>query len=463
MCQSQATPLGNIRVYLFTPGGSYLSRYADTTAQGEVVFSLPDKSYKVRADYLGSQYWSQVFTWQDQNVNINHGKVDLHVTWIGEDVMNAPAYLFTDTGSYLGKSLKTDGYGHAIFEIPAKPYKFRVDYSGKQYWRDVTSVIADEEMDVDLALDQLALMPTNDPNPVRYDGEPPVWKPNLIKLASLGSLVGILSQASIAYPPAPVLYYYINDHLGTPQMLLDANGSAVWKATYKPFGEAKISPASTTTTNLRFPGQYYDTDTSLHYNYFRYFEAKAGRYISPDPIGLDEYKNAYNYSLANPINTYDPNGLWPTSIHNLIIRSAFGFLPSNLRTAIERGSRFADTLQDPRFAYIHAMRSKDQHPEVARKLMEAFVRDRLKRFQCESEKGNLEEAYFALGEALHPIMDSTSPTHEGFQWWDYLGRMPGYYIIYHWLTEQWYLDSEIALTADVMNQVLRENGINLRQ
>jgi RHS repeat-associated protein len=307
----------------------------------------------------------------------------------------------------------------------------------------------------------------HDPNqrsrPIRYDGEPPVQEAVPIRLASLGSLVGILSQAAIASTPSPMLYYYINDHLGTPQLLLDENGAVAWKATYKPFGEAMINPTPTSSTNLRFPGQYFDTETSLNYNYFRYLEAKIGRYISPDPMGFDEYKNTYNYSLGNPISMYDPNGLWPTSIHNLIIRSAFGFLPSNLRMAIERGSRFADTLQDPRFAYIHAMRNKNQHPEVARKLMEAFIRDRLKRFQCESERGNLEEAYFALGEALHPVMDSTSPTHEGFQWWDYLRRMPENYICYHWLTEQWYLNSEISRTVDYMNQVLRENRINLRQ
>ena len=142
----------------------------------------------------------------------------------------------------------------STFEVPAKAYKFRVDYGGKQYWSGVKNVIADGELDVEMALDQLALMPTNNPKPARYDGEPPVWQPEPIKLASLGSLVGILSQATIANPPAPVLYYYINDHLGTPQLLLDANGSVAWKATYKPFGEAMINPTPTSTTNLRFPG-----------------------------------------------------------------------------------------------------------------------------------------------------------------------------------------------------------------
>jgi len=38
--------------------------------------------------------------------------------------------------------------------------------------------------------------------------------------------------------------------------------------------------------NPRFPGQYFDKETNLHYNYFRYYEPETGRYISPDPIGL---------------------------------------------------------------------------------------------------------------------------------------------------------------------------------
>jgi hypothetical protein len=154
--QTQETPLGSVKVYLFTPGGSYLSKSADTTVLGEVAFSLPEKSYKVRADYLGSQYWSQVLTWQDQDVDIDHGKANLHVTWNGQNVVNAPVYLFTETGSYLNKSQKTNADGQATFGVPAKAYKFRVDYGGKQYWSGIGSVIADEEMDVEMPLEQLA-------------------------------------------------------------------------------------------------------------------------------------------------------------------------------------------------------------------------------------------------------------------------------------------------------------------
>ena len=60
----------------------------------------------------------------------------------------------------------------ARFLIPAKAYKFRVDYNGTQYWSDVVNVLADEETAVELQLDLLAMNLTNDPNPVRFEGSP---------------------------------------------------------------------------------------------------------------------------------------------------------------------------------------------------------------------------------------------------------------------------------------------------
>jgi len=54
-----------------------------TNGNGEVVFNLPDRSYKVRADYLGRQYWSEVFQWQDETVTIPIGNAEITVTGSG--------------------------------------------------------------------------------------------------------------------------------------------------------------------------------------------------------------------------------------------------------------------------------------------------------------------------------------------------------------------------------------------
>ncbi|WP_429168079.1 RHS repeat-associated core domain-containing protein [Aeromonas rivipollensis] len=81
----------------------------------------------------------------------------------------------------------------------------------------------------------------------------------------------------------------------------------VWKASYSPFGKASITTQGPT-FNLRFPGQYYDAETGLHYNWRRYYDPNTGRYITSDPIGLAGGINTYAYALSNPIGNADPTG-----------------------------------------------------------------------------------------------------------------------------------------------------------
>ncbi|WDE13736.1 RHS repeat-associated core domain-containing protein [Thalassomonas haliotis] len=104
------------------------------------------------------------------------------------------------------------------------------------------------------------------------------------------------------------VYYYHNDHLGTPQRMTDRNANLVWQANYTPFGKANIV-VETVTNNIRFPGQYYDQESGLHYNYFRDYDPELGRYIQSDPIGLAGGINTYGYVDGNPLIWIDPYGL----------------------------------------------------------------------------------------------------------------------------------------------------------
>lgn len=103
-------------------------------------------------------------------------------------------------------------------------------------------------------------------------------------------------------------YFFQNDHLGTSQKLVAQDGVMVWSAKAQAFGIAVVDTASTITNNLRFAGQYFDTETGMHYNWNRYYDPKTGRYLAIDPIGLAGGVNNYIYVDNNPLNFVDPTG-----------------------------------------------------------------------------------------------------------------------------------------------------------
>jgi RHS repeat-associated protein len=125
-------------------------------------------------------------------------------------------------------------------------------------------------------------------------------------LASLGAVSTFMAGAPLGQ--TETLYYYINDHLGTPQKMMDETGTVVWEADYKPFGEINVT-ANYAKNSFRFPGQYFDQESGLHYNYHRYYDPQTGRYLTPDPIGLAGGINLFSYTLQNPINFMDTEGL----------------------------------------------------------------------------------------------------------------------------------------------------------
>jgi RHS repeat-associated protein len=132
---------------------------------------------------------------------------------------------------------------------------------------------------------------------------------NLVALKLYGAQAGI--------------YYVINDHLGTPQQIVNSTGVVVWKAAYLPFGKAQIL-VETITNNIRFKGQYFDAETGLHYNWHRYYKPSTGRYLTPDPIGLAGGLNLFSYVQNDPVNYIDPEGLSPAGAFIKLSKKLYG-------------------------------------------------------------------------------------------------------------------------------------------
>jgi len=110
------------------------------------------------------------------------------------------------------------------------------------------------------------------------------------------------------------LSYLHTDHLGTPRRATNEAGEVVWSWDSDAFGQTAANndpdgDGNSTIINLRFAGQYFDSETKLHYNYFRYYDPQSGRYITSDPIGLIAGTNTYGYVLGNPLKYNDPLGL----------------------------------------------------------------------------------------------------------------------------------------------------------
>jgi len=106
------------------------------------------------------------------------------------------------------------------------------------------------------------------------------------------------------------LHHIQPDHLGTPRKVIQtSNNTAIWDwpILNNAFGEA--APTGTITLNLRFPGQYFDAETGLNYNYFRDYDPATGRYIESDPIGLKGGISTYAYAGGDPLRYIDPSGL----------------------------------------------------------------------------------------------------------------------------------------------------------
>ena len=115
------------------------------------------------------------------------------------------------------------------------------------------------------------------------------------------------------------IYHYHTDHLGTPQELTNDRGEVVWLNYQMAWGGSfsqlnhvynldGLDVSADELQPIRFQGQFYDVETNLHYNRFRYYDSDVGMFISRDPIGLMGGFNVFQYA-PNPVGWIDPWGL----------------------------------------------------------------------------------------------------------------------------------------------------------
>jgi len=230
-----------------------------------------------------------------------------------------------------------------------------------------------------------------------------------------------LQTTSVAVPitvgAGKALYFIHVDHLNTPRLIADAAQKTVWRWDQaEPFGNNPASEDPDVDSVAfsfpqRFPGQYYDAETLLHYNYFRDYDSHIGRYVESDPIGLLSGLNTYGYVDAGPVSQVDRLGLfsWAHHVHmtqNAARRSCPKLMPGlpNLVASVD----FQTGSQLPQNAYRHAMRNgiTGESAEDAARATDSHIESELR--QCTPA---------GLANALHAEQDKHSAPHAGSQPW----------------------------------------------
>ncbi|WP_018653680.1 RHS repeat-associated core domain-containing protein [Actinomadura flavalba] len=164
----------------------------------------------------------------------------------------------------------------------------------------------------------------------------------------------------------------VADLAGTPEELVTPSGEVVWRRRATLWGAAR-EPGP---CPLRFPGQYFDAETGLHYNHHRYYDPDSARYVTGDPIGLAGGPDPYAY-VTDPLTTIDPLGLAPCT-RRLNLGAGNNRMDGAVNTDLRPGSGVdvqADAnrlpFRDGSFNEVHAINPygyNPVNPETARVL-----------------------------------------------------------------------------------------------
>ncbi|MEQ1710704.1 MAG: RHS repeat-associated core domain-containing protein [Hyphomicrobium sp.] len=116
-----------------------------------------------------------------------------------------------------------------------------------------------------------------------------------------------MAVVDLAGSATPGLLYVHADHLSRPIRLTDAAQVTAWAAEWLPWGGVH-SITGSETLNARFPGQWFQVESGLHYNWHRHYDPTIGRYTQPDPLGFVDGPSVYAYARNAPGEVIDPSG-----------------------------------------------------------------------------------------------------------------------------------------------------------
>jgi RHS repeat-associated protein len=183
-----------------------------------------------------------------------------------------------------------------------------------------------------------------------------------------------------AEPGSGASYFIFSNHLGAPVLIEDEAGRTVWQCTYTEYGLAHIDRSSTIEYHLRFPGHYFDAETGLHYNRFRYYSPELGRYLQCDPEGIAGGLNLYAYT-ENPLVQVDIRGLGCKTHSSMSDPDCEDC--RNVNRAEFRNSKASRAPKAQRLDLVHsravgeAKRIKAEHEKETRRIQEMMDKDKL--------------------------------------------------------------------------------------
>ena len=217
--QGAVAPLEGLRAYLFTEAGAYQGLYRTTDSSGRVVYHLPQKPYKVRADYISRQYWSDAFAWDDPTlfaepvIPIAMADADITVNGGGFPLAGKPVYVYTATGAYLGLNQTTTADGQVHFRLPEGNYNFRADHQGNRYWSGDKPLVAHQINPVDISTGGGSFAVT-----VSRGGDVPLSGVKCYVFGVQGTYLGLFgstdAEGRVAFDLADGSYRFRIDYLG---------------------------------------------------------------------------------------------------------------------------------------------------------------------------------------------------------------------------------------------------------